>query len=94
MMVTQPPLISITSKVFKSGNSQAVRIPASLRIDADEVNICQLPDGRLLIEPRKSNAPSRGQVLLSVLSEFDDEFVEQLESCRNDTLPIQEREGL
>lgn len=38
----------VTSRVFKSGNSQAVRIPAGYRLDADEVTIEQVPGGLLL----------------------------------------------
>ena len=83
------------SKVFKSGNSQAVRIPASLRLDTDEVKISKLADGKLLIEPIfDKETLSRGQLLLSVLSGFDSDFIEALEDSKNNPLPIQERESL
>lgn len=38
----------VTSRVFKSGNSQAVRIPAGYRLNTDEVTIEQVPEGLLL----------------------------------------------
>lgn len=38
----------VTSRVFKSGNSQAVRIPAGYRFNTDEVTIEQVPEGLLL----------------------------------------------
>lgn len=83
------------TKVFKSGNSQAVRIPASLRLDTDKVKISKLADGKLLIEPiLKEGALSRGQQFLSVLSGFDDDFIKALEDSENDKLPMQERNSL
>jgi len=38
------------AKVFKSGNSQAVRLPKDLRLDAKEVTIFQ-QDGDLILRP-------------------------------------------
>lgn len=37
-----------TTRVFKSGNSQAVRIPADYRLDTDEVTVERVPEGLLL----------------------------------------------
>lgn len=37
-----------TTRVFKSGNSQAVRIPSRYRLDTDEVTIERVPEGLLL----------------------------------------------
>ena len=36
-----------TAKIFKSGNSQAVRLPKDYRVDADSVNINKI--GNLLV---------------------------------------------
>ena len=95
MITTNHPNAATLSKVFKSGNSQAVRIPASLRLDTDEVKITKLADGKLLIEPIfDKDSLSKGQLLLSVLSGFDSEFVEALEDSKNNPLPMQERESL
>ena len=38
----------LTAKVFKSGNSQAVRIPKDLQTDLDELAIRKVGDGFLL----------------------------------------------
>ncbi len=86
---------TILSKVFKSGNSQAVRIPASLRLEADEVKISRLKDGKLLIEPIfHKQSLDKGQALLSILAEFDEDFVQSLDNSQNDKLAMQERESL
>lgn len=37
-----------TTRVFQSGNSQAVRIPARYRLGTDEVTIERVPEGLLL----------------------------------------------
>ncbi len=39
-------------KVFKNGNSQAVRIPKELQLDCREVWIEKRPDGALILKPR------------------------------------------
>lgn len=44
------------SKVIMAGNSQAVRIPKSMRLDCKEVWIEELADGSLLIR-RKPTIP-------------------------------------
>ena len=41
------------AKVFKSGNSQAIRIPKEFRLDADMVSIVK-KDDTLIITPIKS----------------------------------------
>lgn len=40
----------VTAKVFKSGRSQAVRLPKRFRFHSSEVNIQPTPDGLLLTE--------------------------------------------
>lgn len=44
----------LSSKVIMAGNSQAVRIPKSMRLDCKEVWIEELADGSLLIRQKKS----------------------------------------
>lgn len=78
----------ITTPVFMNGNSQAVRIPAQLRIDAERVEISRTADGDLLLHPIPA---TRGQALLEVLDGFDDEFIALLEQSRTEQLPMQER---
>ena len=59
-----------TAKVFKSGNSQAVRIPKEFRIDDEEVEIRR--KGRaILLEPRKRSWTS----LFESLDKFTDDFM-------------------
>ena len=79
----------ITTRVFMNGNSQAVRIPAQLRIDAERVEISRTADGDLLLHPIPA---TRGQALLEVLEGFDEEFIALLEQSR--AAPMQERESL
>ena len=46
--------LMLSSKVIMAGNSQAVRIPKSMRLDCKEVWIEELADGSLLIRRKKS----------------------------------------
>ncbi|MDD2599820.1 MAG: type II toxin-antitoxin system VapB family antitoxin [Kiritimatiellae bacterium] len=39
----------ITTKVFQSGNSQAVRIPKEYRIDADEITVNRIGKALVLL---------------------------------------------
>jgi antitoxin VapB len=59
-----------TAKVFKSGNSQAVRIPKEFQLDADEVEIRRRGD-TLILKPR---ANSWGP-LFDSLTKFSDDFI-------------------
>jgi antitoxin VapB len=87
----EAPMERVTTRVFINGNSQAVRIPAQLRIDADRVEISRTADGDLLLHPVPR---SRGRALLEVLEGFHEEFVAMLEQSRAEELPMQERESL
>lgn len=78
-----------TTRVFMNGNSQAVRIPAHLRIDTDRVEISRTADGDLLLHPIPI---ARGQALLELVEGFDEELVALLEQNRAEQLPMQERE--
>ncbi|MBX8636360.1 MAG: AbrB/MazE/SpoVT family DNA-binding domain-containing protein [Thermoplasmata archaeon] len=59
-----------TAKVFKSGNSQAVRIPKEFRIDAREVYI-KRNGSDLLLMPREDV----WRVFTESLSLFTDDFM-------------------
>ncbi len=61
-----------TTKVFKSGNSQAVRIPREFQLDVDEVEILQEGDRLILRKPKKnlSNA-------FHILSQFPEDFFKE-----------------
>jgi antitoxin VapB len=82
---------TISSRIFKNGNSQAVRIPQEFRLDAQRVEISRTVDGDLLIHPI---IEKRGQQLLALLSEFDDEYIEILEKNLASAHPMQERDSL
>lgn len=81
----------ITSRVFRNGNSQAVRIPQSFRLDAKQVEIFRNSDGDLVLHPVPEN---RGAALLKALHAFDTEFVMLLEDRYSYQSPMQERESL
>lgn len=80
----------VVSRVFKSGNSQAVRIPAEFRLDTDQVQVFRNENGDLVLHPIKQ---SRGQVLYAVLSSFDADFVDNL-AGESDQTEMQDRELL
>ncbi len=56
--------MSITSKLFMSGRSQAIRLPAKLRMAAKEVQIDQIGGG-LWIRPKQSPDEDMGVWLQS-----------------------------
>lgn len=72
----------ITTRVFKSGNSQAVRIPRELQLDVTEVEIFSRGD-ELIIRPKRKNLAD----VFNIISSFSDDF---MQDGRND-LPPQER---
>ena len=60
-----------TAKVFKSGNSQAVRIPKEFRLEGEEVEI-RKQGGSLILRPRKKSWAA----LIESLNKFSDDFME------------------
>jgi len=48
--------MKITAKVFKSGNSLAVRLPAALKVTSKELVIQPLMDGQMLLYDEKAQA--------------------------------------
>lgn len=77
------------TKVFQSGNSQAVRIPFDFRFDVDTVEILQGQNGDVILRPVK---PQADMEFLALFSDFDDDFIQVLED--RDTSPPQERDDL
>ena len=71
-----------TAKIFRSGNSQAVRIPKEFQLEGEEVEI--LKKGKILVlrPKRKSWA-----VLMDSLHKFTDDFMEK----GRKQLPVQKR---
>ncbi len=60
-----------TTKIFRSGNSQAVRIPKEFQMEGDEVEILRKGASLVLRPKRKSWA-----ALIESLKEFTDDFME------------------
>ena len=58
-----------TARVFKSGNSQAVRLPKEFRFESREVEICRRGDEVILREKRPSLAE-----LLEKLDPWPEDF--------------------
>lgn len=73
-----------TAKIFKNGNSQAVRLPKEFQFDAKEVEI--LRRGEEIILRKRSHSLSEAFMLLA---EMPDDFFRE---PRHDP-PPEEREG-
>ena len=72
----------LTTKIFRSGNSQAVRIPKEYRVDGDEVMIVQLGDLIILCPKGKEDA-----LFFSSLGGFTDDFFESITQARQENNP-------
>ena len=85
----------VISRVFRNGNSQAVRIPQQFRLDSARVQISRNADGDLVLRPI---ALDRGQALLEALQAFDDDltadFVARVSADRREQPPVQEGDPL
>lgn len=84
-------MATLITRIFKNGNSQAVRIPQEFRLDSTEVEISRTANGDLVIHPLPVN---RGSALLAALNAFDDDFVAQLEDNQQQQPAMQDREAL
>ena len=42
---------AITAKVFRAGNSKALRLPSALDVKAKSYEVTPMPDGFLLVDP-------------------------------------------
>ena len=74
--------------VFKSGNSQAVRIPVSHRLDTDKVEIERVPEGILLrpIEATIGDAVARLRKY-QLAEGIEGGLIEELEELLTEPLP-------
>ncbi|MGA7874840.1 MAG: type II toxin-antitoxin system VapB family antitoxin [Desulfoferrobacter sp.] len=73
-----------TARVFRSGNSQAVRLPKEFQVDVNEVEIFKRGD-EIVLRPR----PKSWEDYFKNASRFTDDFPDRIE----DVLP-EEREVL
>ena len=71
------------ARVFKSGNSQAVRIPKEMRLDTDVVEIFKRGD-EIILKPRVKSLSEAFKLLCNMPDDF-------LENGREDDTP-QERD--
>lgn len=62
--------MSITAKLFMSGRSQAIRLPAKLRLQAQEVRIEQIGDA-LWLQPKMAASKDMGQWLQNFYGSSD-----------------------
>jgi antitoxin VapB len=74
-----------TARVFKSGNSQAVRLPKQFRLDASQVEIFRRGD-EIVLKPK----PRGMATAFELLAGMPDDFFEE---GRKDP-PPQKRKGL
>jgi len=82
---------SIVSRVFKNGNSQAVRIPKEFRLNTNRIEITQDDDGNLVLHPIPADP---GQALLAALAAFDTADMACFETAQDDRPPMQDREPM
>lgn len=82
---------SLTTRIFKNGNSQAVRIPQEFRIDATQVQISRNENGDLVIHPITQD---RGSALMMALNAFDEDFADCLQEEYLQQPSMQDRESL
>ena len=61
-----------TAKIFKSGNSQAVRLPKELQFDVSEVEIFRRGDEIILRKKSKNSAQVFG-----LLTDMSEDFMEK-----------------
>lgn len=78
------------TKVFQSGNSQAVRIPLDFRFNVDTVEIFKQENGDVVLRPIQPN--SKADAFLALFDGFDDDFIDALSDRENS--PPQERDNL
>lgn len=76
---------SRTTKVFRSGNSQAVRLPKAFQFDTEEVEILKRGDEVVLRKKGQDLAAA-----FDLLAEMPDDFF----AAGRDDAPPQEREDL
>lgn len=78
------------TRVFQSGNSQAVRIPISFRFKVDTVEILHGDNGDVILRPIQPD--TRGEDFLALFEGFDEDFIRAVEE--RDNTPPQERDTL
>lgn len=85
--------VSLPTRIFMNGNSQAVRIPQEFRLDCKQVQIGRTASGDLVLRPLPQ-PENRGDALLAAPAAFDTSFAEALEEERLHQLSEQNRDPL
>lgn len=78
-----------TAKIFKSGRSQAVRLPKECRFPCSEIGIKRVGE-MVILYPQERGA----ELFYSSLGNFTDDFFESIESAQTEKLPESLRESL
>ena len=78
-----------TAKIFKSGRSQAVRLPKEFRFSYSEVGVKRVGE-MVILYPQDRGA----ELFYSSLGDFTDDFFESIESARTEKLLESPREIL
>lgn len=73
----------VTTKVFKSGNSQAVRIPKQYQFDSDKVEIFKRGD-EIVLRPPRRNLGEAFRLLTTMSDDFMKDGREQPEDQERD----------
>lgn len=72
------------TRVFKSGNSQAIRIPKDFQLDVDQVEIFSRGD-ELIIKKSKSTLEDAFNILASMPDDFAEREIDDLPPQQRDT---------
>jgi antitoxin VapB len=64
----------ITAKVFKAGNSKALRLPRSLEVTAKSFEVTPTPDGFVVVDPAAKAKRLRALDRLTALPPMRDEW--------------------
>ena len=65
---------AITAKVFKAGNSKALRLPRALDVKAKTYEVTPMPDGFIIIDPAAKARRLRALRKLRTLPPMSDEW--------------------
>ena len=65
---------AITAKVFKAGNSKALRLPRALDVKAKTYEVTPMPDGFIIIDPAAKARRLRALRKLRTLPPMGDEW--------------------
>lgn len=63
------------AKVFKSGNSQAVRLPKAFRFNVDEVEVSREGDA-IILRPHPQNSPRWSSLRAALKRGVSDDFMD------------------